>query len=335
MALFETAGELADLLAHEVVVDDPGGDGDGPGQGQAGGEHGGHGVCKLARRVQLIDVAEDRDLPRRPGQVQAALLRVAVELIGNIDHDPHAQQHHPPAREEVGDGDQGLRDAGQLGAVAVENGRKGRDDLHHDDDDHNDGDDEDEDRVGQRPAHAGAHAGLLVQMAVHGAEGGVDAAGLLPRADRIHKGGREQLAAALLEARRDRASGFHVLRHLGQDPLEDLVGGLFGDQVDRAGDGDARAQDDGKLAAHHREGLHVDPCAADVTAQEAVPVTDFGQAQDNVAGFLDAFGGVQLVIALDQAGDALPVLGNGGILIGYQRASLPLSRYIHVRPRFS
>ena len=72
--------------------------------------------------------------------------------------------------------------------------------AYHDDNHHNHRDEEDEDRIGQGAAHAGPHLRLLVQMAVHGAEGRVDAAGLLPRADRIHKGGREQLATPLLEA---------------------------------------------------------------------------------------------------------------------------------------
>ena len=305
MALFELAGILADLLTDKVVVDDLGRDGDGLGHGKAGTQHGGHGVGKLACGAQLGDLTEDRQFQLRLGEVQAALLGVAVDLVKQENGNADAQHDHPVVSKEVGDRDQGPGDGGEFSAVAVENGGEGRDDLDHQDGNNDDGDDHDKNRVGQGAAHFGAHLGLFVKVIADRLKGRVQAAGLFAGADGLDKGGREELASPLLEAGGDGAAGLHVGRDLIQDALDVLVGGLGGDELDGTGDGDTGLDDDGELVAHEGEGLHVQLGAADVLAQEAAfLVSRRGDLQDDIAGFADAIDGLHLVIGIDHAVDA-------------------------------
>ena len=328
MALFELAGILADLLADKVVVDDLGRDGDSLGHGKACTQHGGHGVGKLARGVQLGNLAEDRQLQLCLGQIQAAFLGVAVDLVKQENGNADAQHDHPVVSKEVGDRDQGFGDSRELGAVAVENGGEGRDDLDHQDSNDDDGDDHDKNRVGQGAAHFGAHLGLFVKMVADGLKGGVQAAGLFAGADGLDKGGREELATPLLEAGGDRPAGLHVGRDLVQDALDVLVGSLGGDELDGTGDGNTGLDDDGKLVAHEGEGLHVQLGAADVLAQEAAfLVSRRGDLQDDVAGFADAIDGLHLVIGIDHAVDTFAALRNGGIFVGYQTITSPGGKF--------
>ena len=160
-------------------------------------------------------------------------------------------------------------------------------------------------------------------MLRHGLEGLVDAAGLLARADGLHEGLGQQLAAAVREAGGEAPPVLHVLGHVPQHPLQRLVRGLVRHQMHRPRDRDARPQDDGELIAHDREGLGVQARPADLHVQDAdgVLLPHLSKTQHHVAALLDACRRVQLVEALDHAGNALPAAGDRLIFIRGQPVS--------------
>ena len=162
-------------------------------------------------------------------------------------------------------------------------------------------------------------------MLIHGLERLVQVAAMLTGGNGLHKRGGQDLLAALGKARRDGAARLHILRHLDKHLVQGLVAGLSRDEVHRARDGDARAEDDGKLAAHDDERLAVEPVAADLHVQQAFPLAlDGGHPDDDIVVLLDAVDRVHLVERFHHAGNLLPGMGHGDIFIGYQGLSLPL-----------
>ena len=107
-----------------------------------------------------------------------------------------------------------------------------------------------------------------------------------------------------------------------QHTLERLVRGLLGDQMTGARDGNARAQDDGKLTAHDDEGLAVELVASDLHGEQTV-FLDRGHLDDHAVVLFDAVHRVHLIKGLDYTGHLLPALRHGGIFVGYQMLSLP------------
>ena len=114
-----------------------------------------------------------------------------------------------------------------------------------------------------------------------------------------------------------------------EDLFEDLIGGLIRNEVDGAGDGDAGAEDDGHLAAHESEGLHIQLGAADIPAEEVALFALCacgGDLQDDVTVLTDAVDGLHLVIGLDDAVDAFAALRDGGIFVVYQTITSPAGK---------
>ena len=95
-ALLKLCGDLAHGLADVVVVQDLGGDGDRAGDGQAGLQHHGHGVGVLAGGIEDGDIAQDGQAELDPGQVDPALLRIAVELEKEEDRRQDNDDDHIP-----------------------------------------------------------------------------------------------------------------------------------------------------------------------------------------------------------------------------------------------
>ena len=218
--------------------------------------------------------------------------------------------------------DQDQRGDGKLRIIAVKDGQEGRHDLHHQHHHDSHCDKQHKNRVGQGGLDPRRHLGLLVKMLVHGLEGLVQVAALLAGGNGLHEGRRQELFTALGKACRDGTACLHILRHVHQHTLERLVRGLVGNQMAGARDGNARAQDDGKLAAHDDEGLVVELVAPDLHVEQTV-FLDRGHLDDHAVVLLDAVHGVHLVEGVDHAGYLLPALRQGRIFIGYQMLSLP------------
>ena len=86
-----------------------------------------------------------------------------------------------------------------------------------------------------------------------------------------------------------------------------------------AGNGYAGTEDNGELAAHDREGLVIQLFSANLHIEKALLLLiDLFDLEDDIAGFFYAGNCIQLVEALNHAGDPLAALGDGTVLKGCQ-----------------
>ncbi len=122
----------------------------------------------------------------------------------------------------------------------------------------------------------------------------------------------------LLEAVGQRVARRHVVGAQAQDLLEGLVLGLVAHQLQGAHDGDARLEDDGELLADHREGLVLDPAAAQAQVDVGRLARLLDGADDEPLA-LEQLDGLVLRIGLDDAVDSGALLRPGVVFERLQR----------------